>query len=106
MEQRGNHPSIILWVVFNEAWGQFDTVEVTVNRLQIKQSMQNFTTEVTSDVMARDPLRLVTGASGWDDFPVGHIADAHVYPGPSNNGAKVIIINSFPLNICGTVCSK
>ena len=28
MEQRGNHPSIILWVVFNEAWGQFDTVEV------------------------------------------------------------------------------
>ena len=22
MEQRGNHPSIILWVVFNEAWGQ------------------------------------------------------------------------------------
>ena len=68
--------------------------------------MQNFTTEVTSDVMARDPLRLVTGASGWDDFPVGHIADAHVYPGPSNNGAKVIIINSFPLNICGTVCSK
>ena len=29
MEQRGNHPSIILWVVFNEAWGQFDTVEVT-----------------------------------------------------------------------------
>ena len=63
MEQRGNHPSIVLWVVFNEAWGQFDTVEVT------------------RDVMATDPSRLVTGASGWDDHPVGHIMDLHVYPG-------------------------
>ena len=63
MEQRGNHPSIVLWVVFNEAWGQFDTVEVT------------------KDVMAADPSRLVTGASGWDDHPVGHIRDLHVYPG-------------------------
>ena len=45
--------------------------------------------QVTTDVMARDPQRLVTGASGWDDFPVGHIADGHVYPGPSNNGVKV-----------------
>ena len=70
MEQRGNQPSIILWVVFNEAWGQFDTVEVT------------------KDVMARDPSRLVTCASGWDDFPVGNITDLHVYPGPSNGGSK------------------
>ena len=57
MEQRGNHPSIVLWVVFNEAWGQFNTVEVTL------------------DVMAKDPSRLVTGASGWDDAPVGNIVD-------------------------------
>jgi len=70
IEQHWNHPSIILWVVFNEAWGQFDTVEVTLA------------------VMKKDPTRLVTCASGWDDFPVGHIADAHVYPGPSNNGSK------------------
>ena len=41
------------------------------------------------DVMARDPSRLVTAASGWHDHPVGHIADAHVYPGPSNQGTKV-----------------
>ena len=70
MEQRGNHPSIVLWVVFNEAWGQFNTVEVTL------------------DVMAKDPSRLVTGASGWDDAPVGNIVDVHVYPGPSNGGTK------------------
>jgi hypothetical protein len=29
MNQLFNHPSIILWVVFNEGWGQFGTVEVT-----------------------------------------------------------------------------
>ena len=28
IEQHWNHPSIILWVVFNEAWGQFDTEKV------------------------------------------------------------------------------
>ena len=44
--------------------------------------------EVTKDVMATDPSRLVTGASGWDDHPVGHIMDLHVYPGPSNGGSQ------------------
>ena len=29
MEQLGGHPSIVLWVVFNEAWGQHDTETVT-----------------------------------------------------------------------------
>ena len=28
MEQLGGHPSIVLWVVFNEAWGQHDTETV------------------------------------------------------------------------------
>lgn len=69
MAQRGNHPSIIQWVVFNEAWGQFDT------------------NSVTTDVMRQDPSRLVTGASGWNDHPVVHIVDLHVYPGPSNHGS-------------------
>ena len=27
--QLGHHPSIILWVVFNEGWGQHDTVSLT-----------------------------------------------------------------------------
>ena len=71
MQQRGNHPSIIQWVVFNEAWGQFDTETVTKN------------------VMKLDPSRLVTGASGWNDFPVGHIVDGHIYPGPTNNKMAV-----------------
>ena len=30
MSQLDCHPSIIIWVVFNEAWGQFNTVEVGI----------------------------------------------------------------------------
>ena len=58
-------PSIVVWVPFNEAWGQFDTVAIT-----------KFTQEL-------DPTRLVNCASGGNDFPVGHIVDLHLYPGPT-----------------------
>jgi hypothetical protein len=60
-----NHPSIILWVVFNEGWGQFDTPRIT------------------AWTKKHDPTRLVDCASGWNDHPgVGDVHDAHVYPGP------------------------
>ncbi len=58
-------PSIVVWVPFNEAWGQFDTVGVT-----------KWTAEY-------DPSRLVNCASGGNDFPVGDIYDLHRYPGPT-----------------------
>jgi hypothetical protein len=58
-------PSIVVWVPFNEAWGQFDTVNVT-----------NWTKQY-------DPSRLVNCASGGNDFPVGDIYDLHRYPGPT-----------------------
>ncbi len=61
-----NHPSIILWVVFNEGWGQFDTVRIT---------------EWTKKY---DPSRLVDCASGWTDRKVGDVHDIHVYPGPGS----------------------
>jgi hypothetical protein len=59
-----NHPCIIMWVVFNEGWGQFDTARLT-----------RFTKE-------HDPSRLVDCASGWNDRQVGDVHDIHVYPGP------------------------
>lgn len=62
----GSHPSIILWVVFNEGWGQYDTVRLT------------------EDVMEMDPSRLVTCASGWTDYNVGHVIDIHSYPAPGS----------------------
>ncbi len=59
-----NHPSIIIWVPFNEGWGQFNT-EGIVNRIK-----------------GLDPTRLVNSASGWTDRGVGDILDIHHYPEP------------------------
>jgi len=60
-----NHPSIVVWVPYNEAWGQHRTVS-------------------TGEwILERDPTRLVNIASGGNYWPVGHIADQHSYPHPS-----------------------
>ncbi|MDQ3815242.1 MAG: glycoside hydrolase family 2 [Armatimonadota bacterium] len=66
IEERRNHPSIILWVVFNEGWGQHDTERIT-------KWVQEF-----------DPSRLVNNASGWTDKKVGDVIDMHRYPGPGS----------------------
>lgn len=60
-----NFPSIVVWTPFNEAWGQFKTVEIT-----------NWT-------MKKDPSRLVNSASGGNFYPAGHIVDLHNYPDPA-----------------------
>src|SRR5690606_24306615 len=64
MHSLHNFPSIVMWVPFNEAWGQFKTKEIT---------------EWT---MEQDPSRLVNSASGGNFFPVGHVMDIHNYPDP------------------------
>ncbi|MGH7221908.1 MAG: glycoside hydrolase family 2 protein, partial [Gemmataceae bacterium] len=61
-----NHPSIVMWVVFNEGWGQFDTARITAWTKKY------------------DPSRLVNCASGWTDRGVGDVHDIHVYPGPGS----------------------
>jgi hypothetical protein len=59
-----NHPAIIMWVLFNEGWGQYDTEQLV-------------------DWMERtDPSRLVDNASGWTDAQTGHVVDSHSYPDP------------------------
>ncbi|UCD52349.1 MAG: hypothetical protein JSW27_06865 [Phycisphaerales bacterium] len=60
-----NHPSIVMWVPFNEGWGQFDTDRIV---------------QMTKDL---DPIRLVNNASGWTDRGVGDVHDIHRYPGPA-----------------------
>jgi hypothetical protein len=61
-----NHPAIIMWVVFNEGWGQFDTPRITAWTKKY------------------DPSRLVNCASGWADRKVGDVHDFHIYPGPGS----------------------
>ncbi len=59
-----NFPCIVVWVPFNESWGQFRTAEIT------KWTME------------KDPSRLVNSASGGNFHEVGHILDLHNYPNP------------------------
>ena len=64
VEGRFNHPSIIVWVLFNEGWGQYDTERLT------------------PWLKSLDASRLVDNASGWTDKRVGDLIDVHSYPGP------------------------
>ena len=66
VETHRNHPSIIMWVVFNEGWGQHDTERLT------------------AWVKEMDPSRLVNNASGWTDKKVGDVIDIHSYPVPKS----------------------
>ncbi|MDE6778917.1 MAG: beta-galactosidase [Alistipes sp.] len=58
-------PSIGVWVPFNEAWGQFKTVDIA---------------EWTK---MYDPSRLVNPASGGNHYLTGDMLDLHNYPNPS-----------------------
>jgi beta-galactosidase/beta-glucuronidase len=61
-----NHPSIIMWVPYNEGWGQWDT------------------SRIVDMIKKIDPTRLVNNASGWTDRGVGDVHDIHSYPGPAS----------------------
>ena len=60
-----NQPCIVVWVPFNEGWGQFDTCRILA-----------WTKEL-------DPTRLVDSPSGWTDRGCGDMNDIHAYRGPA-----------------------
>lgn len=57
-------PCVVMWVLFNEAWGQFKTDELT---------------EWTKSY---DRTRLINPASGGNSRMVGDVLDVHIYPKP------------------------
>jgi len=59
IKQRWNHPSIISWNMFNEGWGQHDTVATA------------------AWAKALDPTRLIDEASGFPRHGAGDILDVH-----------------------------
>jgi hypothetical protein len=65
MDALAAHPSIVMWVPFNEGWGQYDTERLV------------------AATKAHDASRLVNNASGWTDKGVGDVVDIHSYPGPA-----------------------
>jgi hypothetical protein len=66
---------IIIWIPFNEAWGQFDTEKVA-----------NFT-------LQKDSSRLINVASGGNFRKGGNIFDIHRYPKPMQSSKMKDQIN-------------
>jgi hypothetical protein len=77
IDERRNSPAIVMWVLFNEGWGQYAA------------------TRLTGLVKSWDPSRLVDSASGWRDRGVGDVVDRHTYvepvaPPPEASRASVL----------------
>ena len=56
-----NSPSIALWTIFNEGWGQFDSESILKELQEI------------------DSSRIYDHASGWHDQGIGNVKSMHVY---------------------------
>lgn len=75
-----SYPSIGVWVPFNEAWGQFKTVEIAQWTKQY------------------DPSRLVNPASGGNHYTVGDMLDLHQYPAPQlylYDGQRATVLGEY-----------
>ena len=78
-----NVPSIGLWTIFNEGWGQFDSKEIY------------------SELQQLDSTRLFDHASGWHDQGVSDVKSYHVYFKPfkikksKNSQERAVILSEF-----------
>jgi len=78
--QLRDHPSIVVWVPFNEHWGQFDTKKIV------------------GIIRGLDQSRLVDDASGWQDEGVGDLIDVHRYQGPQamlGTATRAAVVGEF-----------
>ncbi|MDR2774447.1 MAG: beta-galactosidase [Tannerella sp.] len=73
-----SNPSVVVWVPFNEGWGQF------------------LTEKAAACTKAYDPSRLVNPASGGNHRPCGDIMDIHNYPGP-----RMFLFDAERVNVLG-----
>ena len=78
-----NHPSIVLWTIFNEGWGQFDSKRICENLSKL------------------DGTRLFDHASGWHDQGISDVKSMHVYfkkvemPKKSAIKNRAVILSEF-----------
>lgn len=80
IDELGNHPCIVMWVPFNEGWGQYDTE-------RIARWTKHY-----------DPTRIVNSVSGWADRGVGDLNDMHKYPGPGSpepEEKRAVVLGEF-----------
>ena len=79
-----NSPCIVLWTIFNEAWGQFDAKEIY------------------EKLKAIDPTRLYDHASGWHDQGSSDVKSMHIYKWKVKVPSKRKIKNrAFVCSECG-----
>ena len=76
-----NTPSVVMWVPFNEGWGQFDAAEA-VRR-----------------ILDMDTTRTIDHASGWNDQGIGDFKSLHVYFRPyrfrKDKKERCVILTEF-----------
>jgi len=76
-----NVPSIGMWVIFNEGWGQFDAE-------QFYKWLKDY-----------DPTRYIDHASGWYDQQIGDLKSVHIYLNklamPADCKDRAVIISEF-----------
>ncbi|MBC9713776.1 glycoside hydrolase family 2 [Streptomyces sp. TRM66268-LWL] len=85
IDQHVSSPSVIMWVTFNEGWGQYDQARIA------------------DQAKAWDPSRLVNNMSGLNccgavDGGNGDIADAHGYPSPllpAPDGKRALVSGEY-----------
>ena len=97
-----NHPCIVMWIPFNEGWGQPSEDKTRLASAWLKRY---------------DPSRLLDGASGWNDYeggvtakylewksrrgvvPLSDVMDSHAYPAPQMwfppNDKRISIVGEF-----------
>ena len=79
-----NSPCIVLWTIFNEAWGQFDAKEICEKLKEI------------------DKTRLFDHASGWHDQGASDVKSMHIYKWKVKVPSKQKIKNrAFVCSECG-----
>ena len=74
------HPSIVAWTLFNEGWGQFDSVRLT------------------KVLKLLDDQRLVDSTSGWFDTKSGDFDSHHIYfrkPVMKNEKGRILSLSEF-----------
>jgi len=80
VNQLKNHPSICLWTIFNEAWGQFDS------------------DNVFDWIRALDDTRFIDTTSGWFRREKSDVDSRHVYFRKvklKGDGSKPLILSEF-----------
>lgn len=75
-----NVPSIAIWTLFNEGWGQFESVRLT------------------EKIRSLDPTRLIDSCSGWFDQGAGDFESHHRYflkPKYEGDGKRILSLSEF-----------